>query len=114
MHSKGNVSRKAKTTSIMKQREYINNIFWIFRHMIIVCECVVSVNLFIIQISIISNVPCLIKFRNPFSMARVYVGNLDARVTSGELEDEFRVFGVLRRYLLFNFFFITMFAFIMF
>nr|CAB3451319.1 unnamed protein product [Digitaria exilis] len=29
-------------------------------------------------------------------MARVYVGNLDARVTSGELEDEFRVFGVLR------------------
>jgi splicing factor, arginine/serine-rich 7 len=30
-------------------------------------------------------------------MARVYVGNLDARVTSGELEDEFRVFGVLRR-----------------
>ncbi|AQL02067.1 Serine/arginine-rich splicing factor RSZ22 [Zea mays] len=30
-------------------------------------------------------------------MARVYVGNLDSRVTSGELEDEFRVFGVLRR-----------------
>ncbi|XP_062220535.1 serine/arginine-rich splicing factor RSZ21-like [Phragmites australis] len=29
-------------------------------------------------------------------MARVYVGNLDAQVTSGELEDEFRVFGVLR------------------
>nr|AGE46042.1 arginine/serine-rich splicing factor RSZ20 transcript V [Zea mays] len=28
-------------------------------------------------------------------MARVYVGNLDSRVTSGELEDEFRVFGVL-------------------
>uniref|UniRef100_A0A453PUI3 RRM domain-containing protein n=1 Tax=Aegilops tauschii subsp. strangulata TaxID=200361 RepID=A0A453PUI3_AEGTS len=30
-------------------------------------------------------------------MARLYVGNLDARVTAGELEDEFRVFGVLRR-----------------
>uniref|UniRef100_A0A804MHM9 CCHC-type domain-containing protein n=1 Tax=Zea mays TaxID=4577 RepID=A0A804MHM9_MAIZE len=30
-------------------------------------------------------------------MAGVYVGNLDSRVTSGELEDEFRVFGVLRR-----------------
>uniref|UniRef100_A0A0E0GDW0 Uncharacterized protein n=1 Tax=Oryza nivara TaxID=4536 RepID=A0A0E0GDW0_ORYNI len=29
-------------------------------------------------------------------MARLYVGNLDPRVTSGELEDEFRVFGVLR------------------
>ncbi|KAF7086405.1 hypothetical protein CFC21_089693 [Triticum aestivum] len=29
-------------------------------------------------------------------MARLYVGNLDARVTAGELEDEFRVFGVLR------------------
>jgi len=32
------------------------------------------------------------------SMTRVYVGNLDARVTERELEDEFRVFGVLRRY----------------
>ncbi|KAL5666773.1 hypothetical protein ACJX0J_026881, partial [Zea mays] len=31
-----------------------------------------------------------------FTMARVYVGNLDSWVTSGELEDEFRVFGVLR------------------
>lgn len=30
-------------------------------------------------------------------MARVYVGNLDPRVTARELEDEFRVFGVLRR-----------------
>ncbi|KAG8093767.1 hypothetical protein GUJ93_ZPchr0012g21637 [Zizania palustris] len=29
-------------------------------------------------------------------MARVYVGNLDPRVTARELEDEFRVFGVLR------------------
>jgi RNA recognition motif-containing protein len=35
-------------------------------------------------------------------MARVYVGNLDSRVTSGELEDEFRVFGVLRRSLFFS------------
>ncbi|KAL5669306.1 hypothetical protein ACJX0J_021527, partial [Zea mays] len=38
----------------------------------------------------------LICSRDSFTMARVYVGNLDARVTSGELEDEFRVFGVLR------------------
>ncbi|KAM0933806.1 putative transcription factor interactor and regulator CCHC(Zn) family [Dioscorea sansibarensis] len=30
------------------------------------------------------------------SMSRVYVGNLDPRVTERELEDEFRVFGVLR------------------
>ncbi|XP_010278048.1 PREDICTED: serine/arginine-rich splicing factor RSZ22-like [Nelumbo nucifera] len=29
-------------------------------------------------------------------MSRVYVGNLDPRVTERELEDEFRVFGVLR------------------
>ncbi|KAJ4752951.1 hypothetical protein LUZ62_030464 [Rhynchospora pubera] len=29
-------------------------------------------------------------------MARVYVGNLDDRVSARELEDEFRVFGVLR------------------
>ncbi|XP_072979544.1 serine/arginine-rich splicing factor RSZ21-like isoform X1 [Typha angustifolia] len=29
-------------------------------------------------------------------MARVYVGNLDPRVTARELEDEFREFGVLR------------------
>uniref|UniRef100_A0A0E0CN97 RRM domain-containing protein n=1 Tax=Oryza meridionalis TaxID=40149 RepID=A0A0E0CN97_9ORYZ len=29
-------------------------------------------------------------------MARVYVGNLDPRVTAREIEDEFRVFGVLR------------------
>ncbi|XP_029118696.1 serine/arginine-rich splicing factor RSZ21 isoform X1 [Elaeis guineensis] len=29
-------------------------------------------------------------------MARVYVGNLDPRATARELEDEFRVFGVLR------------------
>ncbi|KAF8732947.1 hypothetical protein HU200_015298 [Digitaria exilis] len=29
-------------------------------------------------------------------MARLYVGNLDPRVTAGELEDEFRTFGVLR------------------
>lgn len=31
-------------------------------------------------------------------MSRVYVGNLDPRTTERELEDEFRVFGVLRRY----------------
>ncbi|CBI24003.3 hypothetical protein AAG906_017340 [Vitis piasezkii] len=29
-------------------------------------------------------------------MSRVYVGNLDPRVTERELEDEFRVFGVIR------------------
>ncbi|KAD7116477.1 hypothetical protein E3N88_03745 [Mikania micrantha] len=29
-------------------------------------------------------------------MSRVYVGNLDPRVSERELEDEFRVFGVLR------------------
>ncbi|KAG2303708.1 hypothetical protein Bca52824_032359 [Brassica carinata] len=29
-------------------------------------------------------------------MTRVYVGNLDPRVTERELEDEFRIFGVLR------------------
>lgn len=29
-------------------------------------------------------------------MSRVYVGNLDPRVTERELEDEFRVYGVLR------------------
>ncbi|XP_074564676.1 serine/arginine-rich splicing factor RSZ21-like [Curcuma longa] len=29
-------------------------------------------------------------------MARLYVGNLDPRMTARELEDEFRVFGVLR------------------
>ncbi|GMH31135.1 hypothetical protein Nepgr_032978 [Nepenthes gracilis] len=30
------------------------------------------------------------------SMTRVYVGNLDNRVTERDLEDEFRIFGVLR------------------
>lgn len=30
-------------------------------------------------------------------MARVYVGNLDPRVTERDLEDEFRAYGVLRR-----------------
>ncbi|KAL8227510.1 hypothetical protein R6Q57_015094 [Mikania cordata] len=30
-------------------------------------------------------------------MARVYVGNLDPRVSERELEDEFRVYGVLRK-----------------
>jgi RNA recognition motif-containing protein len=30
-------------------------------------------------------------------MARLYIGNLDPRVTARELEDEFRTFGVLRR-----------------
>ncbi|KAL9678401.1 hypothetical protein QQ045_016245 [Rhodiola kirilowii] len=29
-------------------------------------------------------------------MSRVYVGNLDPRVTEGDLEDEFRIFGVIR------------------
>jgi arginine/serine-rich splicing factor 7 len=29
-------------------------------------------------------------------MSRVYVGNLDPRVTERELEDEFRAFGVVR------------------
>lgn len=29
-------------------------------------------------------------------MARVYVGNLDPRVNERDLEDEFRMFGVLR------------------
>ena len=36
-------------------------------------------------------------------MSRVYVGNLDPRVSERELEDEFRVFGVIRRYGIFNF-----------
>ncbi|KAL4372006.1 hypothetical protein AHAS_Ahas06G0222600 [Arachis hypogaea] len=30
------------------------------------------------------------------TMSRVYVGNLDSRVTERDLEDEFRVFGVIR------------------
>ncbi|KAG7032266.1 Serine/arginine-rich splicing factor RSZ21, partial [Cucurbita argyrosperma subsp. argyrosperma] len=30
------------------------------------------------------------------TMTRVYIGNLDPRVTERELEDEFRMFGVLR------------------
>ncbi|MQL85547.1 hypothetical protein Taro_018061 [Colocasia esculenta] len=34
--------------------------------------------------------------RVPARMARLYVGNLDSRVTERELEDEFRGFGVLR------------------
>ncbi|KAE8716532.1 Serine/arginine-rich splicing factor RSZ21 [Hibiscus syriacus] len=29
-------------------------------------------------------------------MARVYIGNLDPRVTERDLEDEFKIFGVLR------------------
>lgn len=36
-------------------------------------------------------------------MSRVYVGNLDPRVSERDLEDEFRMFGVLRRYLSFYF-----------
>lgn len=32
-------------------------------------------------------------------MSRVYVGNLSPRVSEADLEDEFRVFGVIRRYL---------------
>lgn len=35
--------------------------------------------------------------RKYFKMSRVYVGNLDPRVSERELEDEFRVFGVIRR-----------------
>ena len=31
-------------------------------------------------------------------MSRVYVGNLDPRATERELEDEFREYGVLRRF----------------
>jgi splicing factor, arginine/serine-rich 7 len=30
-------------------------------------------------------------------MARVYVGNLDPHLTAREIEDKFRVFGVLKR-----------------
>lgn len=42
-------------------------------------------------------------------MSRVYVGNLDPRVNERDLEDEFRMFGVLRRYLsaLISFFFVV-------
>ena len=40
-------------------------------------------------------------FLNSAEMARVYVGNLDSRVTERELEDEFRAFGVLRRFAIF-------------
>ena len=36
-------------------------------------------------------------------MSRIYVGNLDPRATERELEDEFRQFGVLRRYTFFFF-----------
>ncbi|EEC73573.1 hypothetical protein OsI_08026 [Oryza sativa Indica Group] len=36
-------------------------------------------------------------------MARVYVGNLDPRVTAREIEDEFRVFGVLRSFFIADF-----------
>lgn len=36
-------------------------------------------------------------------MSRVYVGNLDPRVTERELEDEFRVYGVLRRLIFYVF-----------
>lgn len=32
------------------------------------------------------------------TMSRVYVGNLDPRVTERDLEDEFRMYGVLRRW----------------
>lgn len=31
-------------------------------------------------------------------MSRVYVGNLDPRVSERDIEDEFRVYGVLRRW----------------
>jgi len=34
--------------------------------------------------------------RKSLKMSRVYVGNLDPRVSERELEDEFRVFGVIR------------------
>lgn len=33
------------------------------------------------------------------TMSRVYVGNLDPRVSERDLEDEFRRFGVIRRYI---------------
>lgn len=33
-----------------------------------------------------------------FNMSRVFVGNLDPRVTERDLEDEFRTYGVIRRY----------------
>ncbi len=36
------------------------------------------------------------------AMSRVYVGNLDPRATERELEDEFRVYGVLRRFAFFS------------
>lgn len=36
-------------------------------------------------------------------MSRVYVGNLDPRVTERELEDEFRIYGVLRRLIFYVF-----------
>ncbi|KAJ8526617.1 hypothetical protein K7X08_029094 [Anisodus acutangulus] len=35
-------------------------------------------------------------FRCVLKMSRVYVGNLDPRVSERELEDEFRIFGVIR------------------
>ena len=30
-------------------------------------------------------------------MIRVYIGNLDARVSKQELDDEFRIYGIIRR-----------------
>lgn len=47
-------------------------------------------------------------------MSRVYVGNLDSRVSERDLEDEFRVFGVIRRsvYLVMFYLFHTIFLFL--
>lgn len=40
---------------------------------------------------------CFPSSRCVLKMSRVYVGNLDPRVSERELEDEFRIFGVIRR-----------------
>lgn len=42
----------------------------------------------------------LLRFADSCIMSRVYVGNLDPRATERELEDEFRVYGVLRRFVI--------------
>ncbi|KAL5973926.1 hypothetical protein ACLOJK_030585 [Asimina triloba] len=48
------------------------------------------------KISAVSRGAFIMRKAGPHSMSRVYVGNLDPRVTERELEDEFRVYGVLR------------------
>lgn len=40
---------------------------------------------------------CFFRFHWVATMSRVYVGNLDQRVSERDLEDEFRMYGVLRR-----------------